>query len=227
MDALRVGVPPELPGRILAALLTGFRQRYPEVRLDLLELSTAEQLRLLAERELDAGLLQHPVDVLGLELGPVIETPLGVVLPRDSPLATRPELTLADLAGEGLVLFPRAAAPDLYDTTLRTCWEHGFRPVRVVHARNPEFVLGQVLSGHGVAFEQGAVARKETRVVWRPLRDHPLIRRMSAAWPATVPHPAVRRLADLIAEVLGAEGVSSAAPVADGQRPWNAVFGRP
>ncbi|WP_019928674.1 LysR family transcriptional regulator [Nocardia sp. BMG111209] len=226
MDALRVGVPPEVPGRVLAALLTGFRQRYPEVRLDLLELSTAEQVRLLGDGELDAGLLQHPIDVIGLELGPVIETPLGVVLPRDSPLAARPELTLADLAGEGLVLFPRAAAPGLYDTTLRTCWEHGFRPARVVHARNPEFVLGQVLSGQGVAFEQGTVARKEARAVWRPLHGAPLIRRMSAAWPATVPHPAVRRLAELIAEVLGADGVSELMSAPDEPRPWNAVFGR-
>ncbi|MFI6367034.1 LysR substrate-binding domain-containing protein [Nocardia sp. NPDC050630] len=224
IDALRVGVPPELAGRVLAAMLTAFESR--DVRVDLQELTTAEQIRLLADRQLDAGLLQHPVDVVGLELGPEVDTPLGVVLPRDSPLATRSALTLADLAGLGLVIFPRAAAPGLYDATLRTCWEHGFRPTRVQHARNPEFVLGMVLSGRGVAFDQGMVAQKEPRVVWRPLTDA-LNWRLSLAWPAAAPHPLVRELAELIVTVIKGDGASRPAPAQEvAQRPWNVVFGR-
>ncbi|QIS18781.1 LysR family transcriptional regulator [Nocardia terpenica] len=225
-DALRVGVPPELAGRVLAAILTAFERQHPQVRLDLQELTTAEQLRLLADRQLDAGLLQHPVDIIGLELGPAVDTPLGVVLHRDSPLAAKSTLALADLAGHGLVLFPRAAAPNLYDATLRTCWEHNFRPTRVVHARNPEFVLGLVLSGHGIAFDQGMVTQKEPRVVWRPLTGTPLHRRMSLAWPTTAPHPIAHRFGRLIVEVLRADGVSTLAPAQDEARPWNVLIGR-
>ncbi|MFQ6325857.1 LysR family transcriptional regulator [Nocardia sp. CWNU-33] len=226
IDALRVGVPPELAGRVLAAVLTAFESR--DIRVDLQELSTAEQVRLLADRQLDAGLLQHPVDMIGLETGPAVDTPLGVVLPRDSPLAVRSSLTLADLAGHGLVIFPRAAAPGLYDATLRTCWDHGFRPTSVQHARNPEFVLGMVLSGRGVAFDQGMVAQKEPRVVWRPLPEGTLSWRLSLAWPATAPHPLVRELAELVANVVQGDGASRPAPVQEiPQRPWNVVYGRP
>ncbi|MFE9578396.1 LysR substrate-binding domain-containing protein [Nocardia sp. NPDC006044] len=226
MDALRVGVPPELAGRVLAAILTAFESR--EVRVDLQELTTAEQVRLLADRQLDAGLLQHPVDVVGLELGPAVDTPVGVVLPRDSPLAVRSSLTLADLAGLGLVIFPRAAAPGLYDSTLRTCWEHGFKPTRVQHARNPEFVLGMVLSGRGIAFDQGMVAQKEPRVVWRPLPEGTLTWRLSLAWPAHAPHPLVPELAELIVRVVQGDGTSRPAAVqAAPHRPWNVVYGSP
>ena len=224
LDSLRAGVPPDLPGRVLAAILTRFADECPAVRLDLQELTTAEQARLLADRELDAGLLQLPVDVVGLELGPVVDTPLGVVLPRDSPLARRAEVALADLAGEGLVHAPRAAAPGSYDTLLRTCWEHGFRPAAIRHARNPEFVLGLVLAGHGVAFEPGA--RKEPRVVWRPLEGHVLRARMAFARPSTTPHPQAAKLGEIAAGVLGDDGVSRIVPPPQGPRPWDVFYER-
>jgi DNA-binding transcriptional LysR family regulator len=225
LDALRAGVPPELPGRVLAAILTEFAARHPAVRLDLQELTTAEQARLLADRELDAGLLQLPVDVVGLDLGPAVDTPLGVVLPRDSPLARRSELTLSDLAGEGLVHAPRAAAPGSYDALLRTCWDHGFRPASIRHARNPEFVLGLVLAGHGVAFEPRA--RKEPRVVWRPLEGEVLRARTAFAWPSSSPHPQAAKLAEIAAGVLRDDGVSRLVPPdPGGARPWDVFYER-
>ncbi|MEV6621238.1 LysR substrate-binding domain-containing protein [Amycolatopsis sp. NPDC051106] len=225
LDALRAGVPPELPGRVLAALLTTFATQYPAVRLDLQELTTAEQVRLLADRSLDAGLLQLPVDVVGLDLGPAVDTPLGVVLPRDSPLARRSELTLSDLAGEGLVHAPRAAAPGSYDALLRTCWDHGFRPASIRHARNPEFVLGLVLAGHGVAFEPRA--RKEPRVVWRPLEGEVLRARTAFAWPSSSPHPQAAKLAEIAAGVLRDDGVSRLVPPdPGGARPWDVFYER-
>ncbi|WP_370966863.1 LysR substrate-binding domain-containing protein [Amycolatopsis sp. cg9] len=225
LDAVRAGVPPELPGPVLAAILTAFAAQHPAVRLDLQELTTAEQTRLLADRSLDAGLLQLPVDVVGLELGPVIDTPLGVVLPRDSPLARRTSLALADLAGEGLVHAPRAAAPGSYDALLRTCWDHGFRPSAIRHARNPEFALGLVLAGHGVAFEPGP--RKEPRVVWRPLDGEVLRSRLAFAWPPTSPHPQAAKLAELAAAVLEGDGVSRIVPTDPaGARPWDEFYDR-
>jgi DNA-binding transcriptional LysR family regulator len=209
---------------VLAAILTKFAAECPAVRLDLQELTTAEQARLLADRELDAGLLQLPVDVVGLDLGPVVDTPLGVVLPRDSPLARRAALTLADLAGEGLVHAPRAAAPGGYDALLRTCWDHGFRPAAIRHARNPEFVLGLVLAGHGVAFEP--VARKEPRVVWRPLEGGVLRARMAFAWPSVSPHPQAATLGKIAAGILEDDGVSRIVPPSPGPRPWDAFYER-
>ncbi|WP_072477152.1 LysR substrate-binding domain-containing protein [Amycolatopsis australiensis] len=224
MDALRAGVPPELPGRMLAAILTRFAEECPAVRLDLQELTTAEQARLLADRALDAGLLQLPADVVGLDLGPAIDTPLGVLLPRDSPLARRASLRLEDLAGEGLVHSPRAAAPGSYDALLRTCWDHGFRPASIRHARNPEFVLGLVLAGHGVAFEPAA--RKEPRVVWRPLAGDVLRARTAFAWPSTSPHPQAATLAGIAADVLKDDGVSRIVPEPKETRPWDVFYER-
>ncbi|WP_461009148.1 LysR family transcriptional regulator [Streptomyces capparidis] len=223
LGTLRAGVPPETPAAVLHALVSAA----PELSVDLREVTVAEQLRLLASGQLDIGLVHHPVDATGLTLGPGVSVDLGVVLPRTSPLAQLPEVALADLAGHDLVLFPRAAAPGWYDRTLDVCRGHGFTPARVRHARNPEFLVGLVAAGHGVAFDQGPVARKEPRVVWRPLAGRPLTRETSAAWPATPTHPATRHFAELAATVLTADGTTTRhRPPPEAPRPWSVVYGR-
>ncbi|MBC6462920.1 LysR family transcriptional regulator, partial [Actinomadura sp. HBU206391] len=225
LGTLRAGVPPEIPAVALQALLRQLAEQAPELDLDLQELTTAEQLRMLASAQLDIGLVHHPVAAADLRLGPVVEVPLGVVLPRLSPLATLREIALEDLAGHDLILFPRATAPGWHDRMLDVCREHGFSPARLRHARNPEFLLGLVLAGHGVALEQEAIARREPRVAWRPLTGRPLRRSISAAWPAQPEHPAAMRFAAIAAEILAAADTTSMPlPAPDVPRPWSVVY---
>ncbi|GAA0359401.1 LysR substrate-binding domain-containing protein [Actinoallomurus spadix] len=224
LGTLRAGVPPETPAVALQALSRRLTDEVPELDVDLQELTTAEQVRLLASAQLDVGLVHRPVESADLRFGPAVDVPLGVVLPRTSPLARLREVGLADLAGHGLILPPKATAPGWHDHVLEVCARHGFTPPRLRHARNPEFLLGLVLGGHGVAFEQEALARREPRVAWRPLTDRPLLRSVSAAWPADLAHPATARFASIAADVLtaGHTPPSPAAPTMS--RPWSVVF---
>jgi DNA-binding transcriptional LysR family regulator len=225
LGTLRAGVPPETPAVRLQALLGQLADRMPGLDVDLQELATGEQLRMLTEARLDVGLVHHPVDVPDLRYGPAVRVRLGVLLPRVSPLARRAELALADLAGHDLLLPPRATAPGWHDHALHVCRQHGFVPARIRHARNPEFLFGLLLAGHGIAFEPEGTARREPRVVWRPLTGDPLHRTTSAAWPAQSPHPAAERFAEIAAATL-AETAPEPAPVppADAARPWSVVF---
>ncbi|HEY3503915.1 MAG TPA: LysR substrate-binding domain-containing protein [Actinocatenispora sp.] len=226
LGELRVGVPPEVPGAMLATIVRRFATDSPGVRLDLRELTTTEQVRLLADRELDVGLLHQPADLTGLTEGPGVDTPVGAVVPRDSALAGQDRLALPDLAGHDLVLFPRASAPGRYDETLEACQGNGFRPNRVAHAASPEFACGLVLAGRGVALTPARTARAEPRVVWRPLADNPLVWRTSFAWPDP-PHPAAERLSHLAVRVLRDDGTSRAVvPSGDAPAPWDVVYRR-
>ena len=232
--ALRTGVPPELPGRMLAAILTDFAVLAPGVRLDVQELSAAEQAGLLADGQLDVGLFQRPADLTGLQSGAVVELPLGVVVPRGSPLATSAgDLVLTELAGQCLVMSPRAAAPELYDATLNACRAQGFDPVQVSHARTPEVMLSLVIAGQGVAFSYAATAQKEPRVVWRPLAAGTLTWPMAFARPDSAPHPAadtlIRSATRTLRAHVGASVSPAAAPAVAGRqgepdRPWDVVY---
>lgn len=231
LGTLRAGVPPDTTVSMLSTLLSAIAEHSPGLSVDLQEFTTEEQLRLLASGGLDVGLVHQPVDATELRLGPEVCAELGVVLPRTSPLAQLPEVALAELSGHDLVLFPRAQAPGWYDRVLDTCRAEGFVPGRLRHASNPEFLLALVHAGHGVAFDQGPVARKEPRVVWRPLAGRPLVQRTTGAWLAgRSAHPAAPHFAELAAGVLarghtatlrhdGSPGSPDGPP-----RPWSVVY---
>lgn len=223
---LRLGVPPEMPGRVLAALSAEFAAAAPDTQLRVHERTTVEQVRELAVGDLDVGLLRQPVEATPLRLGPTVALAHGVIVPRTSPLAGRSELGLGELAGHDLVLFPRSGAPDSYDEVLRICREHGFEPGRVHHASSPEVVLGLVAAGHGVAFDHETVAAKEPGVRWRPLAGDPLTWRITVAWPASSAHERVSSFAAVAEAVLRREGTPAprAVPLEPaGPRPWSVV----
>ncbi|MET8141761.1 LysR substrate-binding domain-containing protein [Sphaerisporangium sp. NPDC005288] len=179
---LRVGVPPDLGGSAIAALLAGFREAHPEVRLGLIEMGTADQVGALTDGALDGGVVRHPVSAPGLRFGPVLVQHPGVLLAEDDPLAAFSSVHLADLAPRHLVLFPRESEPGLHEETLSECRRHGYVPGEVHIGRHPQFTLGLVMSGTAVAFGPRA---EQAGVAWRPLLGAPLAWRVSVAWQRT------------------------------------------
>ncbi|MBX6383884.1 MAG: LysR family transcriptional regulator [Microbispora sp.] len=195
---VRAGVPADLGAPVLAALIAGFRDRRPDVRLSLTEMGTAAQVAALLEGRLDVGLLRHPVAGHGLACGPVLVRYPGVLLAEDDELTAWAAVHLGDLAGRDLVMFPRDAEPGLYDDTLAACRRGGFVPAEVIHTDRAEFALGLVLSGTAVAF---GVPAEVPGVVWRPLAGKPLAWRCSPAWRGE-PGPCVRDFTDVAVQVL-------------------------
>ncbi|MFF7795208.1 LysR substrate-binding domain-containing protein [Streptomyces sp. NPDC007991] len=215
---LRAALPPDLSGETVAALLAGFTGAGTSgLELELHELSTAQQLERFAAHDLDVGLIHHPCDVSGLELGPVLRRELGVLLPRGAAAAGLGEVPLASLTGHDLILFPRAGAPAVYDDLLTTCARNGYTPPAVRHAQGASFVRGLVLSTEAVALSPRDThghaqedAAPEGGVVWRPLSGAPLALRHSVAWPAGRGDAAVSAFADAATQAL--RGTAGATP---------------
>ncbi|MFI9821120.1 LysR substrate-binding domain-containing protein [Streptomyces sp. NPDC052013] len=200
---LRAALPPDLPGETVAALLDDFGRRHAGLELELHELSTAQQLARLAAHELDVGVVHHPCDVSGLELGPVLRRELGVLLPRHAPEAGLDAVPLGSLTGYDLILFPRPAAPALYDDLLTACARGGYTPAAVRHGQGASFVRGLVLSARAVALAPRDAAHPASAdVVWRPIAGDPPAWRHSAAWPKGRGDAAVQAFADAAAHAL-------------------------
>lgn len=197
IGVVRAGLPSDLGGPIVAAMIAAFRERRPDLRLEPRETGTAEQIRALAEGVLDTGIVRHPSDTGDLELGPMLGRPVGVLLPADSGLAASPEVHLADLAGHDLAVFPREEAPGAHDELLVGCRRHGYVPPAVHETRHPQFALGLVLAGTAVAL----VPRTDEAagVTWRPLLGEPLTWRTSCVWRRARDPEQARAIADFTA----------------------------
>jgi DNA-binding transcriptional LysR family regulator len=193
---VRAGLPSDLGGRVVAALIAAFRERRPDLRLDLRETGTAEQIRALADGALDAGVVRHPCDSRDLGLGPLLHQPLGVLLPAGA-AGPAEAVRLADLGDRDLVLPPREEAPGAHDVLLAICRRHGYAPAAVHEARHPQFALGLVLAGTAVAL---APRTADTAgVTWRPLAGEPLGWRTSCVWRRARDPEHARAIADFTA----------------------------
>ncbi|WP_067457099.1 LysR family transcriptional regulator [Actinomadura macra] len=181
---VRAGLPSDLGGPIVAALIAAFRDGRPDLRLELRETATAEQVRALAEGALDAGVVRHPCAARDLEYGPMLGQPVGVLLPDGAPLAAAAEVHLGDLGERDLVVPPREEAPGSHDELLAACRRHGYAPPAVHEARNAQFAVGLVLAGTAVALVPAGGAAGTAGVTWRPLAGEPLSLRTSCAWRA-------------------------------------------
>ncbi|GGW70821.1 LysR family transcriptional regulator [Streptomyces lucensis JCM 4490] len=163
---LRIGFAASLALTVLPGLLRDFRQRFPDVRLDIREMTTAPQLDALREKTIDVGLLREPPSgEPELDFRTVLSEPFVAVLPSGHPLAARRSVPLEHLAGEPFVLLPRAVGPRLYDRITGLCETAGFTPRVSQHAVEWQTVCALVETGLGVSVAPASIRRIRLRGV--------------------------------------------------------------
>lgn len=155
--------------------VAAFRERCPDVRLELREMGTLYQQRQLIAGQLDVGLLRH-LGALPPELAsePFLLDHYVAALPERHPLAALAVVPLAALRDISLVLPPRTVFPASYDALIEACRKVGFSPVIGQEAVSIGTQKALVAAGAGVSIVPGST-RTEARkgLVYRPL-DGPL-----------------------------------------------------
>lgn len=196
-ESLRVGLPPGLPRALLPELLAALREREPDARVEVRELTTPEQLAALRADELDLGLVREPVDDERLARRTLLVEPLGVSLPAGHPLAGRPALTLEELAGELFVCFPRSWAPALHDVLVDELRAHEVT-ARFQESAHLSTTEGMVAAGLGLTLSAEPWLEGVEGIVWRPLAGSSIEIRTAAAWRRNDRSPLLRTLVDLL-----------------------------
>jgi DNA-binding transcriptional LysR family regulator len=188
---------------VVPTVFRAFRERAPDVALELRQLSSGAQAEALRNREIDVGLLHPPVEgapLLGLRV--VVDQPFVAVLPARHPLAREPSIWPGVLADEPFVIFPRRTGPGLYDTILGLCQGAGFSPRVVQEAEQMQTIVSLVAAEVGVALVPASIARSwRDGVAYLELEATDARATLAACWRLDTGNPAVATLLDLLPNV--------------------------
>jgi LysR family transcriptional regulator, benzoate and cis,cis-muconate-responsive activator of ben and cat genes len=114
---LHVGYAPSLTARILPPALRAFQTASRDVRVRLHDLSTEEMLTGLREGKLQIAILVQPTRGMlrGLRFEELLEDALRLAMSPNHPLASRPTVTLAEVAGQPLITYNRKDYPEYHE----------------------------------------------------------------------------------------------------------------
>src|SRR6266850_3689819 len=145
---LVIGAAPAVSTYLLPTILKSFRTTYPNVRLWNETGHTEEVLEMVLRQDVTIG-IGRPVRHPEVELIPVFEDELLLVVSRRHPFAARTKVRMDELATERLILFDRASS--YHELTSALFREAGVVPVSVMELDNVEAAKKMVQQGLGVA----------------------------------------------------------------------------
>lgn len=157
---------------VLPPALKSFRAAFPQVEVQLHELTTDAQIRELRANRLDMGIALAPVDDPELDFRRLHDEELVLALPSGYRAGRAQDaIDLRLLAAESFIVPPRDIAPGLHDVIIAQCRAAGFTPRITQHARQMQTVISLVSSGMGFALVPSSVRNlNRAGVQYRRLR---------------------------------------------------------
>jgi DNA-binding transcriptional LysR family regulator len=187
---LRLGIPLEFPAAVLSPALAELAAACPDVKVQVRQLPSAEQLAALRTGELDVGLVRERPSGEQFDAMLVTREELGVLLSAEqaAELGGPDGVALDALGGLEWLSFPRSDSPAWYDEVTAILRTYGLDPgadapqgQRLV----AEVKLAAVSAGRAFALAPPDWSQPvPDGVSWAPLAGRPLVRRTWAVWAA-------------------------------------------
>ncbi|MEC5186658.1 Hca operon transcriptional activator [Parageobacillus caldoxylosilyticus] len=204
---------------ILPTIIEHYRKEYPNIHIDLQQLTTAEQVKALHEGHIDVGMLCHPIKIKNdtIQVEVIRQEPMVVALPKDHPLASETSpIDLMDLSNDPFILTGRKANQSHYDTVMNGCYQAGFYPKVVQETQELPTVISLVSAGMGVALVPASMQYVfKNKVVYRDIQNNPFTTTTALAWKSDNLSPTVHAFIDLMKK--------SVIPLFN-QHDWNDLF---
>lgn len=167
---LSIGFVPAAEVKIFPLTLTAIRALFPGIQIILKSLTTWEQKQALLAGEIDIGFLRPPVEDASLMSEVVLREHLVVLLPQDHPLASCPEISLANLEKTHFLQLSRRHTGSLFDVVERLMTREKISPVAAQTVENVLTLM--TLIGLGIGF--GILPDYAEQLIFRNVAVRPL-----------------------------------------------------
>jgi DNA-binding transcriptional LysR family regulator len=201
---LRIGFGIASVGEILPRTILRFRKNYPDVQLEVRDMSTPSQVAALLDAHLDVGILRMPVAQPELISIPLFREHL--VLVCSATTSYRGREGLAGFRNKPFILIGRAGSATLYDQCLNLCRRAGFTPKVVQEASEAFTILNLVRAGVGVSLVPSSAQRMRVPGLhFHQLHANEATWRIGVAWHRdSERHSLISHFVEAIRAVVGA-----------------------
>jgi DNA-binding transcriptional LysR family regulator len=159
---------------VVPAAVGRFRRQFPEVAVNLFDLTATEQAEALVQGRLDAGFIgfAHEADAVGLAKRQIGACTFVAALPKNHRAARKSKVSLAALAQDFFFVISEQSYPGAARFVLEACERAGFRPRILQAAERGHTILGLVAGHCGVALlPEPLRSLPHPGVVFRPLTE--------------------------------------------------------
>jgi DNA-binding transcriptional LysR family regulator len=182
----------------LPPLVRAFREHRPDAVVTVREMDTTDALEALRRGDVDVVLARLDRDRPPMRVAGLAPDYFVAALPDTHPLLAGERVDLRALAGEPMVVLPRAISPAYFDSLSAACLAAGFAPVAAREVSSAMAQLALVSAGLGVALVSSGMARlAPPGVGFRPLLVPAPTVGVSVAWDAEREGEAVRVFVEL------------------------------
>ena len=136
---------------LLPKIVYLFRQQHPYLKIELIEMSTKDQIMALKEGRIDVGFGRLRISDPAVRRVLLRDEPLMVAVHASHPLAQQKEgVYLADIVDENQFLYPSHPKPNFSTQVRHLFSEHGLDPRNLKEVREIQLALGLVAAGEGI-----------------------------------------------------------------------------
>ncbi|MCC9656389.1 LysR family transcriptional regulator [Rhodopirellula halodulae] len=165
---IRVGAIPTIAPYFLPDLLRQFSDEFPRSHLIVHENTTDELLKRIKQGEIDLAILAEPITEKYVEVKPLLEEELYLLLPPQHALCEKKQIRLEDVEEESFVMLDEAHC--LSENIHSFCRQRSILPVAVERANQLATVQELVSLSHGISMIP-AMARRLDRSKRRVYRS--------------------------------------------------------
>jgi DNA-binding transcriptional LysR family regulator len=204
---LRIGFGIASVSEILPRTILRFRKHYPEVELQMRDMSSPSQVAALLDGSLDVGMLRMPVTNPELVSIPLFHEHL--VLAASPTLAHPPKNGLCGFRNRPFIFLARSVSETFHDHAMNLCRRAGFAPRIVQEASEMFTILNLVRSGLGVSLvPSSAVRLRVPGVRFHETHMREARWRIGIAWNgSSEKHALISRFVEAVRMVVGSQSV--------------------
>lgn len=156
---IKIGIPPLIGTLFFPDIARRFHENYPNVSLQLVELGAKRIGELVADGQIDLGMIVLPTNETSFNSYPFVTDEFVVYVHKDHPVTRRCAVSLHELKEENFILFSKEFT--LHDYIKQACLDAGFKPTVTYQSSQWDLIIELVSSNLGVTLLPKSIYYKQ------------------------------------------------------------------